>query len=153
MPSYLSGIGVARSTGTAVTLFCGDPSITRSEYVRYTSVLRGLSTMRTIRSFLNTSEIRSLNTSSWAGSGRENEIGPTWQALDRRLGLVFREPEPAFDAAGLRARDVTGDTADLRIVVGIDDDLVIRSDELEYRVDLADRLGAGKPREQKQQSR
>jgi CBS domain-containing protein len=26
-----SGIGVARSTGTAVTLFCGEPSITRSE--------------------------------------------------------------------------------------------------------------------------
>ena len=28
---YFSGIGVARSTGTAVTLFCGEPSITRSE--------------------------------------------------------------------------------------------------------------------------
>ena len=31
---YLSGIGVARFTATAVTLFCGEPSITRSEYVR-----------------------------------------------------------------------------------------------------------------------
>lgn len=29
-----NGIGVARSTGTAVTLFCGDPSISRSEYDR-----------------------------------------------------------------------------------------------------------------------
>ena len=28
---YFSGIGVARSTATAVTLFCGEPSITRSE--------------------------------------------------------------------------------------------------------------------------
>ena len=28
---YFTGIGVARSTGTAVTLFCGEPSITRSE--------------------------------------------------------------------------------------------------------------------------
>lgn len=26
-----SGIGVARSTATAVTLFCGEPSISRSE--------------------------------------------------------------------------------------------------------------------------
>jgi hypothetical protein len=26
-----SGIGVPRSTATAVTLFCGEPSITRSE--------------------------------------------------------------------------------------------------------------------------
>ena len=26
-----TGIGVARSTGTAVTLFCGEPSMTRSE--------------------------------------------------------------------------------------------------------------------------
>ena len=31
---YFVGIGIARSTGTAVTLFCGEPSITRSEYVR-----------------------------------------------------------------------------------------------------------------------
>ena len=38
--AYLTGIGVARSTGTAVMLFCGEPSMTRSEYVRYTSVLR-----------------------------------------------------------------------------------------------------------------
>lgn len=29
-----TGIGVARSTATAVTLFCGEPSMTRSEYVR-----------------------------------------------------------------------------------------------------------------------
>ena len=29
--AHRSGIGVARSTGTAVTLFCGEPSITRSE--------------------------------------------------------------------------------------------------------------------------
>ena len=29
--SYLIGIGVVRSTGTAVTLFLGEPSITRSE--------------------------------------------------------------------------------------------------------------------------
>ena len=29
--SQRTGIGVARSTGTAVTLFCGEPSITRSE--------------------------------------------------------------------------------------------------------------------------
>ena len=28
---YFSGIAFARSTGTAVTLFCGEPSITRSE--------------------------------------------------------------------------------------------------------------------------
>ena len=28
---HFTGIGVARSTGTAVTLFCGEPSITRSE--------------------------------------------------------------------------------------------------------------------------
>jgi hypothetical protein len=26
-----TGIGIDRSTGTAVTLFCGEPSITRSE--------------------------------------------------------------------------------------------------------------------------
>jgi len=26
-----TGIGVVRSTGTAVTLFCGEPSMTRSE--------------------------------------------------------------------------------------------------------------------------
>lgn len=31
---YRSGIGIDRSTGTAVTAFCGEPSITRSEYVR-----------------------------------------------------------------------------------------------------------------------
>jgi hypothetical protein len=29
--AYFIGIGVARSTGTAATLFCGEPSITRSE--------------------------------------------------------------------------------------------------------------------------
>lgn len=29
-----NGILIARSTGTAATLFCGEPSITRSEYVR-----------------------------------------------------------------------------------------------------------------------
>lgn len=29
-----TGIGVARSTATAVTAFCGEPSMTRSEYVR-----------------------------------------------------------------------------------------------------------------------
>lgn len=28
---YFTGMGVARSTGTVVTLFCGEPSITRSE--------------------------------------------------------------------------------------------------------------------------
>lgn len=32
--AYRSGIGIERSTGTAVTAFCGEPSITRSEYVR-----------------------------------------------------------------------------------------------------------------------
>lgn len=31
---HFTGIGVAWSTATAVTLFCGDPSTTRSEYVR-----------------------------------------------------------------------------------------------------------------------
>lgn len=31
---YRIGITVARSTATAVTLFFGEPSITRSEYVR-----------------------------------------------------------------------------------------------------------------------
>jgi queuine/archaeosine tRNA-ribosyltransferase len=30
-PCYLSGIGVPRSMGTAVTLFFGEPSISRSE--------------------------------------------------------------------------------------------------------------------------
>ena len=30
-PDQRSGMGVARSTGTAVTLFCGEPSMTRSE--------------------------------------------------------------------------------------------------------------------------
>ena len=30
---YFVGISIARSTGTAVTLFCGEPSMTRSEYV------------------------------------------------------------------------------------------------------------------------
>ena len=50
---HFSGIGIVRSTGTAVTLFFGEPSMMRSEYVRYTSVLRFLSTMRTTRSFLN----------------------------------------------------------------------------------------------------
>jgi hypothetical protein len=29
--TYFVGIGIARSTGTAVTLFWGEPSITRSE--------------------------------------------------------------------------------------------------------------------------
>lgn len=28
---FLTGITVPRSTGTAVTLFCGEPSMTRSE--------------------------------------------------------------------------------------------------------------------------
>ena len=31
---YLTGIAVPRSTGTAVTEFFGEPSISRSEYVR-----------------------------------------------------------------------------------------------------------------------
>ena len=54
---WRTGIDVARSTGTAVTLFCGEPSMTRSEQVRYTSVLRGASTMRTTRRRLKTSEV------------------------------------------------------------------------------------------------
>jgi len=30
-PAYFTGMTVPRSTGTAVTLFCGEPSMTRSE--------------------------------------------------------------------------------------------------------------------------
>ncbi len=68
---------------------------------------------------------------------------PDLPARDRRLRLVLGEPEPTLDPAGLGARDVTGHARDLRIVVGIDDDLVIRPDQLEHRVDLPDRLGPG----------
>ena len=64
-------------------------------------------------------------------------------AGDRRFGLVLGEAERAADAAGLGARDVAGDAGDLRVVVGVDDDLVVRADELERGVDVADRLGAG----------
>ena len=81
--AYLSGIGVPRSTATAVTAFCGEPSTSRSEYVRYTSVLRARSTMRTMRSRLNRMLRRSLNTSSCWRSGSLTEIGPTWrQAME-----------------------------------------------------------------------
>jgi hypothetical protein len=39
--------------------------------------------MRTIRNFLKTSDVLSLKISSCKGSGRANEIGPTWrQAMD-----------------------------------------------------------------------
>ncbi len=104
-------------------------------------MLRGRSIMRTIRSFLNTSEIRSLKTSSCAGERLGERDRPDLAAGDRRLGLVFGEAEPALDPSGLGARDVAGDAPDLRVVVGVDDDLVIRPDQLEHGVDLADRLG------------
>ena len=114
-------------------------------------MLRFLSTMRTTRILLNTSEIRSLKTSSWAGSGRANEIGPTWRQAIDASDLSSASPSPPLNAAGLGPRHVAGDAADLGIVMGVDDDLVIRSDELEYRIDLSDGLGPCKAREQQRQ--
>ena len=107
-------------------------------------MLRVLSTMRTTRSFLNTSDMRSLNTSSCCGSGFAERDRADLPARDRRLGLVLGQPERALDAAGLRARHVAGDAGDLGIVVGVDDDLVVGPDQLEDGVDLADRLGAAR---------
>ena len=72
-----------RGTGTAATLFWGEPSITRSEYVRYTSVLRLLSTMRTTRRRLKSSEVRSVNTSYCCLIGPAKLIAPVaWQLME-----------------------------------------------------------------------
>ena len=109
--------------------------------------------MRTMRSFLNTSEIRSVKTSSCGGSGLGKRDRADLAAGDRRLGQIFGETESSLDAAGLGTRDVTGDTVDLRIVVRVNDDLVIRPDELEDRVDLSDRLGLNQRRKRQQRKR
>lgn len=45
--------------------------------------MRFASTMRTMRSFLNSSDMRSLKTSSCCGSGFGKPMGPTWrQAIE-----------------------------------------------------------------------
>ena len=98
-------------------------------------MLRLRSTMRTTRRRLKTSEMRSLNISSRASSAFvANEIGPTWrQAIDASALSSARPSAPLMHVAR--------DARDLRIVVGVDDDLVIGADQLEGGVDLADRLG------------
>src|SRR5436853_580612 len=55
-------------------------------------------------------------------------------AIDRRLRLVFGNTQGALDAAGLGARHVTGDAVDIRIIVRVDDDFVVGSDEFEDRI-------------------
>jgi hypothetical protein len=95
--------------------------------------------------------MRSFITSSCCGSGLLNAIGTGLPASDRRLGLVFGEADRALDAAGLRPRDIAGDATHHRVVVGIDDDLVVGSDQLEDGVDLADLLGAGAERQRSEQ--
>jgi hypothetical protein len=96
--------------------------------------------------------MRSLNISSRSSSGLPaNEIGPTCRHAIDASDLSSARPERAADAAGLGARDVAGDAGDLRVVVGVDDDLVVGSDQLEDGVDLADRLGDGEAGDAEQQ--
>jgi hypothetical protein len=57
-----------------------------------------------------------------------------------RLRLVFGQPQPALDAAGLGPRDVAGDALDLGVVIGVDDDLVVGTDQLDDGIDLAEVL-------------
>src|SRR5690606_41361493 len=70
-------------------------------------------------------------------------VRPDLPAGDRRLRAVFGHAERALDAAGLRARRVAGDALHLRVVVRLDDDLVVGADPLEDGVDFADRFGPG----------
>ena len=72
-------------------------------------------------------------------------------AGNRGIGLVFSQAECALDAAGLGARHVAGDPAHLGVVVRIDDDLVVRADELEDGVHLADGFGPGRRSEGNEQ--
>src|SRR5438477_6844115 len=107
--------------------------------------------MRTTRIFLNTSEIRSVKISSCTGSDPANVIGPTClQSIDAS-DLSSATPRAPLMHAGLGARDVAGDTADLRIIVRVDDDLMVGSDELEHRVDLTNRVGPHERTKRQQQ--
>ena len=44
------------------------------------------------------------------------------------VGRIFRQPESALNTAGLRLTDEYGDAVNFRIVVRLDDDLMIRPD-------------------------
>ena len=57
-------------------------------------------------------------------------------AGNRSLALIFRQTDGPRDAACLGAGDVAGDPADERVVIGFDDDLVVRTNQLEGRIDL-----------------
>ncbi len=57
---------------------------------------------------------------------------------DGGVGRIFRQPERAFDPACLRLADENGDAVDFRIIVGFEDDFMIRPDQLELRIDRTD---------------
>ena len=52
---------------------------------------------------------------------------------DGGVGRVLRQPERAFDPAFLRLTDENGDAVDFWIVVGFDDDFMIRPDQSCWR--------------------
>ena len=56
---------------------------------------------------------------------------------DGGVGRILRQPERVFDPTRLRLADENRDAVNFRIVVGFDDDFMVRSDELELRVDGA----------------
>jgi hypothetical protein len=65
--------------------------------------MRVLSTTRTMRSFLNRVDMRSLNTASCRGIGQQRLIGPTWwQALDASALSSARPGEPLTPPARSR---------------------------------------------------
>ena len=89
---FSSGTVTPAGSGTAVTLFCGLPSINRSEYTMYTSALRLTSTMRTTRTRLNRMDARSLKTSSCCGSLPLKWISPTWRQATEASALSSAMP-------------------------------------------------------------
>eukprot|EP01022_Parablepharisma_sp_SALTPOND_P014695 TRINITY_DN2018_c0_g1_i2.p1 TRINITY_DN2018_c0_g1~~TRINITY_DN2018_c0_g1_i2.p1 ORF type:complete len:1935 (-),score=514.39 TRINITY_DN2018_c0_g1_i2:42295-48099(-) len=90
---HLTGIGVAADIGTAVTAFIGLPSMSLSEYVRQTRVLRLVSTTRTTCRRLKRMDMRSLKTSSWTGSFSLNcTVGATWRQAMEASDLSSARP-------------------------------------------------------------
>lgn len=59
---------------------------------------------------------------------------------DRGIRRILRQPDSAFDATCLRLADEYSDAVDFRIIVRLDDDFMIRPDQLELGIYGADNV-------------
>ncbi|SVK54836.1 Uncharacterised protein [Acinetobacter baumannii] len=51
-----------------------------------------------------------------------------------RVSGIFRQPQPAFDAAGFGAADITSYIFNIRIVERFDHDFVVRPQQFKHRI-------------------